>query len=102
MRRLELGDDPPDWKVCATTKRSQAAIMVLSPGESTGGPDNTHEHSDQWMFVVDGHGTAIIEGNAIDLSPGVLLLVEAGETHEIRAGEDAPLRTMNVYATPAY
>jgi mannose-6-phosphate isomerase-like protein (cupin superfamily) len=102
MQRLELGDDPPDWKVCVTTKRSQAAIMVLEPGDKEGGPDNTHDHSDQWLFVVDGRGTAIVEGETIELAPGVLLLVEAGERHEIRASDDVALRTLNVYATPAY
>ena len=100
MKRIELGEHPPDWKVVATTSRSQAAIMVIAAGDSEGGPDNTHD-SDQWLFVVDGRGVAIVEGQEIPLGPGVLVLVEKGERHEIRA-VDGPLHTLTVYCPPAY
>lgn len=101
MKRIELGDDPPDWKVVATTDRSQAAIMVIDPGDKEGGPKNEHA-SDQWLFVVDGMGTATVEGEEISLLPGVLLLIEKGETHEVRADKGVQLRTLNVYAPPSY
>jgi len=52
--------------------------------------------------VVSGAGTAIVEGQTVDLEPGALLLVEAGETHEISNGGSEPLVTINVYAPPAY
>ena len=38
----------------------------------------------------------------MELSPGDLLLIEAGEPHEIRAGGEHRLVTLNVYAPPAY
>jgi len=31
-----------------------------------------------------------------------LLVIERGETHEIRCTGDAPLRTVNFYSPPAY
>lgn len=40
-----------DFEVIAGNARSQAAIMVLTPDTSTGGPDNKHEESDQWLYV---------------------------------------------------
>jgi hypothetical protein len=49
-----------------------------------------------------GRGTAVVEGEEVALEPGVLLLVEAGERHEVRDSEDVELRTLNVYAAPAY
>ena len=91
----------PDWKVVATTKRSQGAIMVIEPGDKEGGPKNEHD-SDQWLFVVEGRGSATVGGEEVALAPGVLLLIEAHETHEVRADAGVQLRTLNVYAPPAY
>lgn len=52
-----------DFLVTIGNQRSQAAEMVLKPGDSEGGADNRHPRSDQWLFVVSGNGQAI--GDAI-------------------------------------
>ncbi|MDR5682564.1 MAG: cupin domain-containing protein [Armatimonadota bacterium] len=90
------------FEVVAGTHRSQAATMVLEPGESTGGPDNVHPDSDQWLYVVSGEGQAVVRGKTVRLRPGSLLLIEAGEPHEIRNTGTRSLHTVNVYAPPAY
>ena len=102
MRRIDVSDPAAGFDVVAQTRRSQAATMVLEPGESTGGPDNRHDGSDQWLYVLSGRGTATVEGREVELQPGTLLLIEAGEAHEVSAAGGAPLRTVNVYAPPAY
>jgi mannose-6-phosphate isomerase-like protein (cupin superfamily) len=38
----------------------------------------------------------------VALAPGGLLLIEAGEPHEISNAGRVPLATVNVYAPPAY
>ena len=76
--------------------------MELAAGDSTGGPDNRHPESDQWVLVLSGTGTAIVEEAEHELSPGTLLLIEAGEVHELRSGPDEPLATLNLYAPPEY
>lgn len=86
----------------AGSERSQAAEMALGPGESTGGPDNRHPDSDQWVLVLSGTGTAIVEGAEHELAPGTLLLIEAGEAHELRSAADETLATLNIYAPPEY
>lgn len=90
------------FDVIATTRRSQIAEMVLAPGERTGGPDNRHAGSDQWMIVVSGRGEAVVEGAKRPIEPGHALLIEAGEAHEIRNAGPESLRTLNIYAPPAY
>ena len=90
------------FRVVAGSGRSQAAEMALPPGESTGGPDNRHPDSDQWVLVLSGTGTATVEDSEHDLTPGTLLLIEAGEAHELRSGPDEPLATLNIYAPPEY
>lgn len=82
--------------------RSQAAVMVLAVGESTGGPDNRHRESDQWLYVAGGEGAATIGDQVHVLRPGTLLLIEKGETHEIRNEGDLPLKTLAFYVPPAY
>lgn len=85
-----------------TTADGQAASMTLAPGQSTGGPDNAHADSDQWLYVVSGSGTATVEGEDVPPETGDLLVVEAGETHEIANDGASPLETLNLYVPPAY
>jgi mannose-6-phosphate isomerase-like protein (cupin superfamily) len=90
------------FHVVAGSDRSQAATMTLGPHASTGGPDNRHDRSDQWLYVMSGDGHAVVEGHEVAVEPGDLLLIEKGETHEIVNDGDEPLVTLNVYSPPAY
>ena len=90
------------FRVVGSTRRSQAVTMVLRPGDSTAGEDNRHEKSDQWLYVVSGEGQALVKGRKVSLHTGSLLLIEAGEMHEIKNSGAQPLVTINVYAPPAY
>ena len=100
-QRIE-GAGAAGFRVLGGTERSQGAFMTLAAGESTGGPNNRHVSSDQWLFVASGSGTAIVEGERVALAAGDLLLIAAGEGHEIQAAGEAALVTVNVYAPPAY
>jgi mannose-6-phosphate isomerase-like protein (cupin superfamily) len=101
MKHVET-KDKQGFQVIEGSKRSQAAIMVLEVGESTGGPTNKHQTSDQWLYVVSGRGRAIVGYQQVKLGPGSLLLIEAGEPHQIDNTGDTPLETVNVYAPPEY
>ena len=100
MKRLAI-DPEEGFHVLAGTERSQAATMVIEPGDKEGGPDNRHP-GDQWLYVISGRGHAHVEGHTHELSAGVLLLIAAGERHEIRAEGTTPLRTFNIYSPPQY
>jgi mannose-6-phosphate isomerase-like protein (cupin superfamily) len=90
------------FRVLARNRRAQAASMTIAPGESEGGPDNSHRGADQWMLVEAGRGLAIIDGRRHTLRAGSLILIERGEKHEIRNIGRTPLRTLNIYVPPAY
>ncbi len=102
MKRIIAGGAGGFFKIVAGTARSQAATMVLRPGQSTGGDDNLHPHSDQWLYVISGAGRAIVRGRRVELAEGILVLIEAGETHEITNTGSEALVTVNVYAPSAY
>jgi len=92
-----------DFAIVLGNRRSQAAEMVLPPGESEGGPDNRHRGADQWLYVVSGKGRAAVNGRRHPLQPGTLLLIERGDTHEIKnTSRFFSLVTLNLYVPPAY
>jgi mannose-6-phosphate isomerase-like protein (cupin superfamily) len=101
MRHTRLKGDEDFW-VALGNRRSQAAEMVLAAGESEGSSDNRHRGSDQWLYVVSGTGTALVKGKRYALRAGTLILIERGDTHQIRNSGRGKLRTLNVYVPPAY
>jgi mannose-6-phosphate isomerase-like protein (cupin superfamily) len=90
------------FRIALGNRRSQAAEMVIAPGEAEGGPGNRHRGADQWLFVVAGTGVACVKRRRYVLGTGTLLLIEHGDTHEIRNTGRGPLRTLNLYSPPAH
>lgn len=90
------------FEVVLTAEKAQAAMMTLQAGQTVGGNDNVHTKSDQWLFVVSGSGEAVVAGKRQALVRHSLLIIEAGEAHEIRNTGDAPLETLNFYTPPEY
>jgi mannose-6-phosphate isomerase-like protein (cupin superfamily) len=98
-KTLRFGDG---FHVIFGNRVAQAAEMTLAPRASEGGPDNRHRGADQWLFVVSGTGAAVVNEKRYPLRAGTLLLIEHRDTHEIRNTGRTPLRTLNIYAPPAY
>ena len=90
------------FSVALTHRRSQAATMVIGPGESEGGPDNRHRGADQWLYVLSGAGVATLGTRKHRLKRGSIVLIERGTMHEIRNTGRTPLKTLNIYLPPAY
>ncbi len=90
------------FRVAIGNRRSQAAEMVLGPGDCEGGPDNRHRGADQWLYVLSGTGTATVNGKRHALRAGSLVLIERCDTHEIRNAGRTALKTLNFYVPPAY
>jgi mannose-6-phosphate isomerase-like protein (cupin superfamily) len=90
------------FRVAIGNGRSQADEMVIAPGEVQGGPTNRHRGADQWLYVVEGQRSAIVNRHRYPLKPGALMLIEHGDEHEIRATGSKPLKTLNFYVPPGY
>src|SRR3954465_14259940 len=99
LRRLKF---TKGFRVIRGNQKSQAAEMVIAPGESEGDERNRHRGADQWLFVVDGSGEALVKKRRYKLVPGSLILIEHGERHEIKNTGRTLLRTLNFYVPPAY
>jgi mannose-6-phosphate isomerase-like protein (cupin superfamily) len=98
-KHLQFGNG---FRVVLGDSHSQAAQMTLAARETEGGPDNSHQGADQWLYVVSGKGLAIVNGDSVSLREGTLVLIQRGDKHEIRNSSDAPLQTLNIYLPPAY
>ena len=98
-KRLRFGRG---FRVAFGNRHAQAAEMVIAPGDSEGGRDNRHRGADQWLYVVSGTGTAVVNGKRIPLRAGTLLLIERRDRHEVKNTGRGWLRTLNVYVPPAY
>lgn len=90
------------FRVALGNSRSQAAEMVLEPGDSEGSEKNNHRGADQWLYVVEGKGVAIFRTKRVPLKAGTLVLIEKGNIHEIRNTGETLLKTLNFYVPPAY
>ncbi len=90
------------FKVLFGNRRTQAAQMVLKPGDQEGDAGNKHQGADQWLFVVSGTGVASIGRKKYALRANTLVLIEQNEKHEIRCTGRTPLKTLNLYSPPAY
>ncbi len=91
-----------DFAVVLGNRKAQAAEMVLREHGKEGDPRNRHRGADQWLFVVSGAGTAIVNGRRYRLATQTLMLIEHGDEHEIRQTGTEPLQTLNIYVPPAY
>lgn len=90
------------FRVSVGNKKAQGAVMVLAPGGKEGDANNRHRGADQWLMVTEGTAVATINGHKIRLRSGSLVLIEAGDTHEIRNTGRGLLKTVNIYVPPAY
>jgi mannose-6-phosphate isomerase-like protein (cupin superfamily) len=97
-----IADRKQFFRVLSTTKRSQVATMVLPPGQSSGPYGNDHPASEQVVYVAEGEGVAIVAGHRRRLAGGDVLVIRAGERHQITNTGRRLLRTLSVYAPPAY
>src|SRR4051812_5267982 len=86
------------FKVLATTERSQFAVMNLRKGQSSGEFATDHPHADQYLVVLSGEGQARGENGIKPIAPGDVILVPAGEKHQITGTSEPLLRTITFYA----
>jgi len=102
LRDTELSRRNGVFDIVTETSHCQVATMVLQPGELSGEYGNEHPGSDQLLYVMEGKAEATVEGKKVELREDDVILIEAGEKHQIRCAGEAILRTLNVYTPPGY
>jgi mannose-6-phosphate isomerase-like protein (cupin superfamily) len=88
-------------RVLFTAPNSQLVVMCLRPREEIG--LERHDHIDQLFEVVQGDGTAVLDGSPVAISEGAVVMVPAGVEHNIiNATSDRTLLLATVYSPPAH
>ncbi|HSR11085.1 MAG TPA: cupin domain-containing protein, partial [Thermodesulfobacteriota bacterium] len=74
----------------------KGSLTLARPGGEFPGHVDPYTHI---FYILDGQGTAWVEGREIPLKPGTSLTVRAGETHGYRnpGPADLLLITLNLY-----
>lgn len=90
------------FAVLQTGGKTQAAVMTLDPGQSSGEEAESHERSEQVLFVVEGTVQAEVEGERGTLQPGDVILIPAGVRHKFTNEARQRAVTFNTYSPPEY
>ena len=83
-----------------TGKECQVVLMTLQPGEEIG--SETHDDHDQILVFVEGHGKAVLDGQAKEVGTNDLVFVHAGTEHNFINTGTTPLKLYTVYAPPEH
>ena len=108
MKLVQLAKHQGKFQPVAATRQVQAAVMDLRPGGASDEElSNEHPRCEQWLYVIDGTGSATVvskqgKRRRIKLKRGSLLIIERGERHLIRNTGSRLLSTVSFYVPPAY
>lgn len=82
-------------KVLATNQHSQLVTMCLQPGEDIG--LEVHD-LDQFLYVVDGTGEAVVGSDSDTVQAGSAVIVPAGAEHNVTNTGQSELKLFTVYS----
>ena len=85
-------------QVLATGKNVQVVIMSIPPGGKIG--EETHTDNDQTLYLVEGDGLAVINGQESAFKAGDLVLVPAGTKHNFITKGEAAMKIITTYSPP--
>lgn len=85
-------------RVLFTGARAQIAVMSLPPGGDIG--QHSHPTIEHVLFCATGQGKVILDGVESPFTPGSMVAITAGTTHNIINTGTSPLQIYAVYAPP--
>ncbi|MGH7157332.1 MAG: cupin domain-containing protein [Candidatus Saccharimonadales bacterium] len=85
-------------QVIATGQHIQVVIMSVPPDSDVG--EEVHTDSDQILYLVDGAGTAVLDGVASDFNSGDLVFVPAGTMHNFITKDGNAMKIITTYSPP--
>ena len=84
-------------QVLATSKHTQVVVMSIKPGEDIG--MEVHEDNDQVLYLMDGSGQVVLNGQSNEFNKDDLVLVPAGTEHNFIAGGEG-MKILTSYSPP--
>lgn len=99
MARL-AGENTDFRHVLYTSENLQLVLMTLPPGESIG--RETHDGIDQCIFVIEGEGQVVLDGEVSPFVYDEIACVPAGTEHDVRNSGETAMRLFTIYAPPEH
>ncbi len=88
-------------KVLFTAPHSQLVVMCLQPGEDIG--SEVHHDHDQFFRIEQGSGMAEIDGQEYQLIDDTVVIVPAGQEHNItNTSESEKMKLYTIYSPPEH
>ena len=87
-------------KVLHTGQNSQIVEMSLKVGEDIG--EEVHPNTDQIIFIVDGDGEAVLNGETRQIEEHDVVFVPVWTKHNFINRGDEELKLFTVYAPPEH
>lgn len=84
--------------VLETGDHTQVVIMSIPPGGEIGA--EAHPDNDQILYLVDGEGKVVLNGEESEYTKGDLVLVKAGTKHNFINTGDEDLKIITTYSPP--
>jgi mannose-6-phosphate isomerase-like protein (cupin superfamily) len=91
-------ENPNFRKVLFTGKKSQLVAMRVPPGGEIG--EEVHAHVEQTLFVLEGEGLAVLDGEGTPAGAGSVIVVTPGTRHNVKNAGSGDLVLYTVYAPP--
>lgn len=85
-------------EVLESGKNTQIVVMNISAGDEIG--KETHTDNDQVLYMVDGEGKAILDGEEQIFEAGDIFLVNAGTEHNFINTGKSNLKIITTYSPP--
>lgn len=78
-------------------RRDDLKVGFISVRPHDGLPVHSHEHEDQFYYVLEGEGVVHLGEQDFPLKPGVAVMIPPGVSHGVRNPNDVPLRYLDVF-----
>lgn len=85
-------------QVLETGTYTQVVVMSIPPQGEIG--EETHTDNDQVLYLVEGQGKVILNGEESDYKANDLVLVRAGTRHNFKNTGSSDLKIITTYAPP--
>src|SRR4051812_14407351 len=85
------------FKILSTTEKTQIGLMTLTRMETSGPYGTDHPQADQVIIAISGLGAARVGKEELELNPGDVLLVEAGEEHQLTGLSEESFVSLSFY-----
>jgi len=92
-----------DWYYLLGPQNSAARNLAFGLAEFPAGmlaAAHVHAAEEEIIYILSGAGEILAAEQEIRLEPGVAVFIPPGQMHQIRAGEEEPLKLVTLFSPP--